>query len=73
MLIKITKDELMSILKAYFTDEVESCPLHAEAFCDILFCKYEVKDLPGSEIDQMTQDILEKANSDLEELNDRSK
>jgi hypothetical protein len=43
MLIDITKEELMQMLRSYFELEVESCPLNAEAFCDVLFRKYKVK------------------------------
>lgn len=41
-MLKITKEELMEELRAYFTDEVESCPRNAEAFIEVLFYKYEV-------------------------------
>lgn len=37
----INKDDLMRMLRNYFPDEVESCPLNAEAFCEVLFFKYE--------------------------------
>lgn len=40
----ITKPELLELLKTYFTDEVEACPLNAEAFCDVLLNKYKVED-----------------------------
>ena len=40
-MLKITKEELMRELHTFFTSEVESCPLNARAFCDVLFCKYQ--------------------------------
>lgn len=40
----IRKEELMELLKTYFTDEVEACPLNAEAFCNLLLEKYKIED-----------------------------
>lgn len=38
--IEINKQELLSMLRTYFTDEVESCPGNAEAFCNVFFEKF---------------------------------
>lgn len=41
--LEFTKEQLMDELLKYFTDEVESCPKNAKAFCDVLFYLYEIE------------------------------
>lgn len=40
-MLDITKEELYHMIHSYFTQEVESCPLNAQAFIDVTFHKYE--------------------------------
>lgn len=52
MHLELNKDQLLEHLLTYFTDEVEACPLNAEAFCDTLLAKYgeeEKENEPDSE------------------------
>lgn len=32
----------MKYLETYFALEVEACPLNAEAFCDVLLCRFQI-------------------------------
>ena len=41
--LEMTKEQLMDELLTYFTNEVESCPRNAQAFCDVLFYLYEIE------------------------------
>lgn len=43
MLVNITEEQLMKLLSTYFDLEVESCPLNAQAFCNVFFHKYGCK------------------------------
>lgn len=45
-MLEITKEELMQMILIYFTDEVESCPLNAQAFVDVVFSKYQQDSCP---------------------------
>lgn len=45
MLIDIEEDDIMELLENYFTEEVASCPLNAQAFIAVLMKQYA---LPAS-------------------------
>lgn len=43
-MIKITKEEVMELISNYFPSEMESCPMNAESFCNVLL-SYNSEDI----------------------------
>lgn len=53
--LEFTKEQLMDELLKYFTDEVESCPKNAKAFCDVFFYLYEMKNNEKDKVDSVEE------------------